>query len=196
MPTPWSCKPHLRHLEPRPESQQIEFPGTGFAVFWSQCRKIIKSSFLGLVCRLLELRLENKQIDFPETRFVDLWTQDLEVIKSSFLVFVLSTSGANARKSLNRASMTIHKSHTTLGSPVAATRMSYLWIETSASHTSHSSLCQFWSLLAHISNSVFRFCCTFCLPPCTSTIGDPCAANCPPTCRPDERNISSPKFHK
>ena len=36
MPTLWSCKPHLRHLEPRPESQQIEFPGTGFAVFWSQ----------------------------------------------------------------------------------------------------------------------------------------------------------------
>ena len=38
------------------------------------------------------------------TSFVDFWSQGQKVIKSSLLVLVFSTSGANARKSLNRAS--------------------------------------------------------------------------------------------
>ena len=38
-----------RHLEPRPESHQIELPGTGFADFLSQGWKFIKPSFLGFV---------------------------------------------------------------------------------------------------------------------------------------------------
>ena len=38
------------------------------------------------------------------TSFVDFWSQGQKVIKSSLLGLVFSTSGANARKSLNRAS--------------------------------------------------------------------------------------------
>ena len=38
-----------RLLEPRPESHQIERPGTGFVDFWRQDQKVIKSSLLGLV---------------------------------------------------------------------------------------------------------------------------------------------------
>ena len=49
MPIRWSCKPQLWQPEPRPESQQIEIPGTGFVVFWNQCQKVIKSNLLGLV---------------------------------------------------------------------------------------------------------------------------------------------------
>ena len=49
MPIRWSCKPQLWQLEPRPESHQIEIPGTGFVVFWNQCQKVIKSNLLGLV---------------------------------------------------------------------------------------------------------------------------------------------------
>ena len=41
----WFC----RLLEPRPESHQIEFPGTGFLYVWWQGQKVIKSSILGLV---------------------------------------------------------------------------------------------------------------------------------------------------
>ena len=40
----------------------------------------------------------------PEISFVDFWSQGQKVIKSSLLGLVFSTSGANARKSLNRAS--------------------------------------------------------------------------------------------
>ena len=106
-----------------PESHQIEPSGTHFVDFWSQGRKVIKSSFLGLVlstsgakarksstraswdwfCRLLEPRPGSHQIEPPGTGFVDFWSQGQKVIKSSFLGLVLSTSGAKARKSLNRA---------------------------------------------------------------------------------------------
>ncbi len=92
-----------RLLEPRPESHQIEPPGTGFVDFWSQGQKVIKSSFLGLVlstsgakarkssnraswdwfCRLLEPRPESHQIEPPGTGFVDFWSQGQKVIKSS-----------------------------------------------------------------------------------------------------------------
>jgi hypothetical protein len=113
-----------RLLEPRPESHQIEPPGTGFVDFWSQGKKVIKSSLLGPVlstsgakarkssnraswdwfCRLLEPRRGSHQIEPPGTGFVDFWSQGQKVIKSSLLGPVLSTSGANARKSSNRAS--------------------------------------------------------------------------------------------
>ena len=38
-----------RLLEPRPESHQIEPPGTTFVDFWGQGQKVIKSSLLGLL---------------------------------------------------------------------------------------------------------------------------------------------------
>ena len=38
-----------RLLGPRPESHQIEPPGTTFIDFWGQGQKVIKSSLLGLV---------------------------------------------------------------------------------------------------------------------------------------------------
>ena len=113
-----------RLLGPRPESHQIEPPGTSFVDFWSQGQKVIKSSLLGLLLstseakarkssnraswdwfsRLLEPRPESHQIELPGTGFVDFWSQGQEVIKSSFLELIFSTSGAKARKSLNRAS--------------------------------------------------------------------------------------------
>ena len=40
----------------------------------------------------------------PGISFVDFWSQGQKVIKSNLLGLVFSTSGANARKSLNRAS--------------------------------------------------------------------------------------------
>jgi hypothetical protein len=116
----WFC----RLPEPRPESHQIEPPGTSFVDFWSQGQKVIKSSLLGLVlstsgakarkssnraswdwfCRLLEPRPESHQIEPPGTGFVDFWSQGQKVIKSSLLGLILTTSGAKARKSSNRAS--------------------------------------------------------------------------------------------
>ena len=98
--------------------------GTRFVDFWSQCKKVIESNFLGLVfstsgtktikssnraswhsfCRLLEPRPESHQIDSPGTSFVDFLIQGQKVMKSSFLGFVFSTSGAKARKSSNRVS--------------------------------------------------------------------------------------------
>ena len=99
-------------------------PGIGFVDFWNQGQNLIKSSFLGLVfsisganarkClnraswdsfyRLLEPRPESHQIKLPGTGFLDFWSQRQKVFKSSFLGFVLSTSGAKARKSSNRVS--------------------------------------------------------------------------------------------
>ena len=98
--------------------------GTRFVDFWSQCEKVIESNFLGLVfstsgaktrkssnraswysfCRLLEPRPESDQIEPPGNGFVDFWSHGRKVIKSSFLGLVLSTSGAMAGKSSNRAS--------------------------------------------------------------------------------------------
>ena len=43
-------------------------------------------------------------IELPGTGFVDFWSQGQKVIKSTLLGLVLSTSGAKARKSSNRAS--------------------------------------------------------------------------------------------
>ena len=54
--------------------------------------------------RLLEPRPGSHQIEPPGTSFVDFWSQGQKVIKSSLLGLVLSTSGANARKSSNRTS--------------------------------------------------------------------------------------------
>jgi hypothetical protein len=96
----WFC----RLLEPWPESHQIEPPGIGFVEFWSHSRKVIKSSFWDWFCRLLEPWLESHQIESPGIGFVDFWSHGRKVIKSSFLGLVLSTSGAMAGKSSNRAS--------------------------------------------------------------------------------------------
>ena len=94
-----------------------------FVAFWIQGQKIIKSSIPGLVLsasgaqarkssnrasldwfsRCLEPRLECHQIEPPGDGFVDFLSQGWKVIKSNFLGLILSTSGANASKSLNRA---------------------------------------------------------------------------------------------
>ena len=55
-------------------------------------------------CRLLEPWPESHQIELPGTGFVDFWSHGRKVIKSSLLGLVLSTSGAMAGKSSNRAS--------------------------------------------------------------------------------------------
>ena len=55
-------------------------------------------------CRLLEPRPESHQIEPPGSGFLDFWSQRQKVFKSSFLGFVLSASGAKARKSSNQAS--------------------------------------------------------------------------------------------
>ena len=57
-------------------------PGIGFVDFWP----------------------ESHQIELPGSGFLDFWSQRQKVFKSSFLGFVLSASGAKARKSSNQAS--------------------------------------------------------------------------------------------
>ena len=75
----WFCQ----LLEPRPESHQIELPGTGFVDFWSQGQKSSNRPSWDWFYRLLEPRTD---------------------IKSSLLGLDFSTSGAKSRKSSNRAS--------------------------------------------------------------------------------------------
>ena len=77
---PWDS--FCRLLEPMRNSHRIEFPGAGSFDFWSQDQKV----------------------EPPGIRFVDYWSQGQKVIKASLLGMVLSTSGAKARKSLNRGS--------------------------------------------------------------------------------------------
>ena len=100
--------------------------GTRFVDCWSQCEKVIESNFLELVfstsgaktrnssnraswysfCRLLEPRPESHQIEPPGNGFVDFWGRGQKGIKSRVLGLVLSTSGAEARKSLIRTCWT------------------------------------------------------------------------------------------
>ena len=62
-----------RLLEPRPESHQIEPPGTGFINFWNQDQKVSKSSLLGLVLSTsgAEARKPSNQASW--TGFVNSW---------------------------------------------------------------------------------------------------------------------------
>ena len=55
-------------------------------------------------CRLLSPMPGNIQIGTPGTHFVDFWAQCQKMLKSEFLKPILSTSGPNARKCLNRNS--------------------------------------------------------------------------------------------
>ena len=100
--------------------------GTRFVDFWSQCEKVIESNFLGLVfstsgaktrkssnraswysfCRLREPKPESHQIEPPGNGFFEFWGQGQKGIKSRVLGLVLSTSGADARKSLIRTCWT------------------------------------------------------------------------------------------
>ena len=109
-------------LDPRAENHQIKHPGTGFVGFWSPGQKITKSSLLGLVfslsgakprmssnraswdwfCRLLEPRLESHRIKTSGVDFLDFCGQGQKGIKSGLLKLLFSTSGTNARESLNR----------------------------------------------------------------------------------------------
>ena len=75
--------------------------GVPKAIFW-----IIENSWKPLFCWFLDPRLENHQIKPPGIGFVDFWSHGRKVIKSSLLGLVLSTSWANAEKSLNRVSWT------------------------------------------------------------------------------------------
>ena len=114
----------MRLLGPRPKSHQIELRGTGFLDFWSQGKKMIKSSLLGSVLstfgaearkssnqaswdwfsRFLGPKPETHQIKPPGTGFLDFWSRGQKVIKSSFRGLAFSNSGAEARKSSNQAS--------------------------------------------------------------------------------------------
>ena len=60
------------HCVPRPESHQVELPGTAFFDVWSQGQKVIQSSLLGLA------RKSSNRIP----GFVDVWSQGQKVIKS------------------------------------------------------------------------------------------------------------------
>jgi hypothetical protein len=92
--------------------------GAHFVDFWSQSRKMLKSSLLELIlstsgskagkcsnrgfwnsfCVLLEPRLENAQIEPSGAHFVDFWSQGWKMLKSSLLQLIWSTSGAKAGK--------------------------------------------------------------------------------------------------
>ena len=118
----WSS--FCRLPEPTLENAQIESPGWYFDDFWNQGHKMLKSSFLELIlsssgaktikclnrrswssfCRLPEPKPENAQIGFPGKYFEDFWSQSHKMLKSELLELILSTSGAKARKCLNRSS--------------------------------------------------------------------------------------------
>ena len=70
----------------------------------SKARKSSNQASWDWFCRLLEPWPESHQIEPPGTGFVDFWSHGRKVIKSSLLGLVLSTSWANAEKSLNRVS--------------------------------------------------------------------------------------------
>ena len=70
----------------------------------SKARKSSNQASWDWFCRLLEPRPESHQIELPGIGFVDFWSHGRKVIKSSLLGLVLSTSGAMAGKSSNRAS--------------------------------------------------------------------------------------------
>ena len=70
----------------------------------SKARKSLNQASWDWFCRLLEPWLESHQIEPPGIGFVDFWSHGRKVIKSSLLKLVLSTSWANAEKSLNRVS--------------------------------------------------------------------------------------------
>ena len=80
------------------------FLGLVFPISGANARKCLKRASWDSFCRLLEPRPESHQIKLPGTGFLDFWSQRQKVFKSSFLGFVLSTSGAKARKSSNRVS--------------------------------------------------------------------------------------------
>ena len=104
--------------EPRPESHDIEPPGTGFLDFCSQGQKTIESSFLVIVLsttgatgrkssnrapwdwfwRLLEPTPECYQIEHPGSAFADFWSQGQKVNESSLRGLAVSTSGAKFRQ--------------------------------------------------------------------------------------------------
>ena len=70
----------------------------------SKARKSSNQASWDWFCRLLEPRPESHQIEPPGTGFLHFWCQGQKVIKSSLLGLVLSTSWANAEKSLNQVS--------------------------------------------------------------------------------------------
>ena len=98
---------------------------------WSHGQKVIKSSILGSVPstsgaiarkstnrtswdrfrRHLGPWPESHQIEYPGIGSVDIWSHGQKVIKSSILGSVSSSSGAMARKSLNRLSWDRFRRH-------------------------------------------------------------------------------------
>ena len=107
-----------RLLEPRPANVKIEASGSHFVDFCLQSQRMLKSSLLELIldtsrakarkwqnrclwnscCRLPEPMPENAQMNPSGTPFVDDWSQGQKMLKLDLLEFVLSTSGAEARK--------------------------------------------------------------------------------------------------
>ena len=71
---------------------------------WSQGRKVIKSSILGLVLSTSGASAGTDQIESPGSAFVAFWSQGQKVTKSKLQGMVFSFSGGKTRKSLNRAS--------------------------------------------------------------------------------------------
>jgi hypothetical protein len=111
-------------IEPMPETVQIEPPRRHFVDFWSQGRKVLRSSLPGVIlstsgnnarkcsnrsswaslCRLLEPRPESAQIEAPRRHFADFWSQGQKLLRSTLPGVILSTSGAKAGKCSDRAS--------------------------------------------------------------------------------------------
>jgi hypothetical protein len=69
----------------------------------AKARTSLNRVFWNWFWRSLEAKPQGHQIDSPRNGFVDFWRQAPKVIKSDLLGLVLSTSGANAKKSPNGA---------------------------------------------------------------------------------------------
>ena len=96
---------------------------THFGDFWSQCRKIIKSNLVSTYgatdrtclnhtswnafCQFLEPKPGNSKIELPGTHFALFWSQAQKMLKLDLLDLILSSSGTEARKCLNRAPWTL-----------------------------------------------------------------------------------------
>ena len=73
---------------------------------WSQCQKVLKSSFLDVILSTSATTARKCSNRVSWTLFWWLLGQGQKVLKSSFLDVILSTSGAHTRKCSNRVSWT------------------------------------------------------------------------------------------
>ena len=83
---------------------RLDFLGAILSTFRAEASKCLNRISWDPFWRLLEPRPEKGLIGFLGRYFVKFWSLSQKMLKSDFLGSILSTSGAEARKCLNRSS--------------------------------------------------------------------------------------------